>query len=79
MSPAARFPTTLRKPPLDLEGKHLKRPFKANYSSVTVAVVVLCGIVVVVMVIALHVVMVTAIMPCVVPWSWSLCCMVLWS
>jgi hypothetical protein len=39
-------------PPCDVEGEHLKRPFEANYSGVTVAVVAPCGVVVAVTVVA---------------------------
>jgi hypothetical protein len=74
-------------PPWDIEGKHLKRPFEANYSGVAVTVVAPYGVVVVVMVIALRVVVVAAVTPCVVLRSqsshrmvlrswWLLSCMV---
>ena len=58
-------------PPCDVEGEHLKRPFEANYSGVTVAVVAPCGVVVVVAVIALRVVVVAAVAPRVVSRSQS--------
>jgi len=40
--------------PCNVKGEHLKRPFEANYSGVTVAVVVPCGVVVVVTVVMLR-------------------------
>jgi hypothetical protein len=59
-------------PPWNIEGKHLKRPFEANYSDVTVTVITPCGVVVTVTVIALCVVIVTAVTPHVVLWLQSL-------
>jgi len=56
-------------PPWDIEGEHLKRPFEANYSGVTVAVVMPCGVVVAVTAIALCVVVVAAVTPRVVSQS----------
>ena len=48
-------------PPCDVKGEHLKRPFEANYSGVTVAIIVPCGVIVVVMVVMPHGVVVVVV------------------
>jgi hypothetical protein len=67
-----------KNPPWDIKGKHLKRPFEANYSGVAVAIVASCGVIVMVIVIMLHVVVVTAVTPHVVSQSQSSHRVVLW-